>query len=212
VSVKDNALKSPETHATTSQGVSSLFMAAFAQSKNAMALVDERRRVIDANGAYIGLLGYERRAIIGRPMYRFVAGGPLVSPAEWKAALAAGRFTGEAGLLCANGDGVDVQWAATTEVVTGRQLILFVALSTSRWGMHFRRTVPRGDGSEMLSRREREIVRLVALGDTGPEIAEQLQIAHDTVRTHVRNAMGKLNARSRAHLVAKALGRGLVLD
>ena len=50
----------------------------------------------------------------------------------------------------------------------------------------------------------------MALGNTGPEIADQLQIAHDTVRTHVRNAMVKVDARSRAHLVAKALGQGLV--
>jgi DNA-binding CsgD family transcriptional regulator len=45
---------------------------------------------------------------------------------------------------------------------------------------------------------------------SGPEIADELQIAHDTVRTHVRNAMGKAGARSRAHLVAKAIGEGLV--
>jgi DNA-binding CsgD family transcriptional regulator len=212
MSVKNAPVASTETLAVTSEGVSGLFMAAFSQSKNAMALVDARRRLVDANGAYIGLLGYERRAIIGRPMYRFIVGGPLVSPEEWKVALAAGRFTGEAGLVCANGDGVAVQWAATTEVVTGRHLILFVALSTSRWGAHFRRAVPPEDGSQPLSQREREIVRLVAMGDTGPEIADQLQIGHHTVRTHVRNAMGKVNARSRAHLVAKALGSGLVLD
>ena len=57
-------------------------------------------------------------------------------------------------------------------------------------------------------RREREVVALVAMGATGREIAEELQIAHDTVRTHVRNAMTRLGARSRAHLVAKALGGG----
>jgi DNA-binding CsgD family transcriptional regulator len=45
-------------------------------------------------------------------------------------------------------------------------------------------------------------------GATGREIPEELQIAHDTVRTHVRNAMDRLGARSRAHLVAKALGGG----
>lgn len=50
----------------------------------------------------------------------------------------------------------------------------------------------------------------VALGETGPEIAAELGFAHDTVRTHVRNAMSKLGAPSRAHLVAKALGEALV--
>jgi PAS domain S-box-containing protein len=189
-----------------------LFSAAFAHSRNAMVLVDGRRRQVDANGAYVKLLGYERQAIVGRPIYRFVAGGPLASPAEWKDALASGQFTGETELLCAHGGRVAVQWAATTEVVTGRYLVLFVALSTSRWGPRFRRTMPAERESGMLSRREREVVRLVALGSTGPEIADELHIAHDTVRTHVRNAMDKLGARSRAHLVAKALGNGLVLD
>jgi DNA-binding CsgD family transcriptional regulator len=48
------------------------------------------------------------------------------------------------------------------------------------------------------------------MGATGPEIAEDLHISHDTVRSHVRNAMTKLGARSRAHLVAKALAAGLI--
>ena len=78
------------------QGLPDLFKAAFTQSKNAMALVDERRRLIDVNGAYIVLLGYQRQAIIGRPVYRYVAGGPLLSPVAWRRALAAGRFSGDA--------------------------------------------------------------------------------------------------------------------
>ena len=54
-------------------------------------------------------------------------------------------------------------------------------------------------------------MRLVALGDTGPEIAAELQISHNTVRTHVRNSMQRVGARSRAQLVAKALGEGHAL-
>jgi PAS domain S-box-containing protein len=191
------------------EGASQLFAAAFAQSKNAMALVDEDRRITDANAALISLIGYVRVALIGEPVYRFVAGGPVLSPAEWAAALREGKFTGTAEVICADGNRVAAQWAATTEVVTGRQMTLFVALSISRWGAHFRRAGPSQE-PRGLSAREREIVSLVALGNTGPEIADQLQIAHDTVRTHVRNAMVKADARSRAHLVAKALGTGVV--
>jgi PAS domain S-box-containing protein len=194
---------------TTEAGTSTLFAAAFGQSKNAMALVDADRRLVDVNGAFVRVLGYERKALIGQPIRRLVDGGPLLSEPEWKAALAEGRHAGEAKLLCALGERVAVQWASTTEVVTGRQLTLVVALSTSRWGARFRRAEPSGE-SQALSGREREVVRLVALGYTGPEIADQLQIAHDTVRTHVRNAMVKVGARSRAHLVAKAFGQGLV--
>jgi len=107
---------------------------------------------------------------------------------------------------------VGVQYGATPEEVTGRRLVLVVALSTSRWGRHFRRDVDVILQSGRLSAREREIVRMVALGKTGPEIADELHLAHDTVRTHVRNAMTKVGARSRAHLVAKALGEGHILD
>jgi PAS domain S-box-containing protein len=194
-------------------GWSGLFSAAFRQSRNAMALLDERRRHVDANGAYLKLVGRRRDEIIGRPIYEFVPGGrPQMSPAEWAAALAAGEFTGESEALSADGTHIAVQWAATTEVVTGRRLVLFVALSTSRWGKRFRRAVSPEQEPGTLSEREREIVRHVAHGSSGPEIAEELGIAHDTVRTHVRNAMTKVGARSRAHLVAKALGEGHALS
>ena len=193
-------------------GWSALFESAFKQSKNPMALVDEERRHVDANGAYLKLLGYTRGAVIGTPVYAFVADGPLASPEEWDAAMASGRFTGETDLVCANGGRVSVQWGASVEVVTGRRLVLFVVLSSSRWGQRFRRPLSIEPEPRALTRREREIVRLVAHGSSGPEIAGELHIAHDTVRTHVRNAMTKLGARSRAHLVAKALGDGLTLE
>ncbi len=189
-----------------------LFASAFKQSRNAMALVDGERHFVDVNGAYLRLFGYRRRELIGQPVFRFVIDGPLASRAEWKAMLATGQFTGEADLRAADGGTVSVQWAATVEVVTGRQLVLLVALSTSTWGSRFRRATPFEPAAGALSRREREIVRLVALGNTGPEIADELHISHDTVRTHARNAMLKVGARSRAHLVAKVLGDGLMFE
>jgi PAS domain S-box-containing protein len=189
-----------------------LFGAAFVQSRNAMALLDGRRRVVDVNGAYLKLLGYRREQVIGRPVYQFVIGGPKFSDAEWEGAVRSGEFTGDVEVRTADEGKVAVQFAATVEVVTGRHLILFVALTTSRWGPRFRRTVPPQERPAMLSAREREIVRLVALGNSGPEIAEELRIAHDTVRTHARNAMTKVGARSRAHLVAKAIAEGHVFN
>jgi PAS domain S-box-containing protein len=120
-------------------GWSGLFARAFAQSRNPMALVDDERVYVDVNGAHVRLMGYRRDALLGRHLYDFVAGGPLASPAQWAAALKAGDFTGEADLLCADGSTAAVQWAAGTEIVTGRRLVLFVALNTSRWGAHYRR-------------------------------------------------------------------------
>jgi PAS domain S-box-containing protein len=194
-----------------SDGWSSLFASAFAHSRNAMLLVDEDRTVVSVNDAALRLLGRTRRGVMGERLRTFVADGPLASEDQWNAWLAAGRFSGEVDLMRPDGTPVAVQWGASTELVTGRRLVLFVCLGTSRWGRRFRREPPLDEPDFELTAREREIVRLVALGHTAREIGDELHISHDTVRTHVRNAMEKLHARSRAHLVAKAVAGGLVL-
>jgi two-component system response regulator NreC len=61
-----------------------------------------------------------------------------------------------------------------------------------------------------LTQREREVLRLVALGHTNPEIAELLHLSVRTVETHRANLQGKLGVSSRAELVRHALERGLV--
>ena len=186
-------------------GWSALFSSAFRHSRNAMILLDGQRRIVDANAAMVQLVGRARPELVGRPVADLLTTGPLATEEEWQAWLNAGKFTGEATMRHADGGAVTVQWGAATEVATGRRLVLVVALHTSRWGSRFRRTPDNRGDPRALSAREREVVRLVALGWTGPEIADALGIAHDTVRTHVRNAMDKTGARSRAHLVAKTM-------
>ena len=56
-----------------------------------------------------------------------------------------------------------------------------------------------------LSAREREILGLLANGFSNPDIAKRLFISPETVRTHVRNAMTKLEADTRTQAVALAL-------
>jgi PAS domain S-box-containing protein len=177
-----------------------------------MVLLDGARRHVDFNGAYLRLTGYQPSQLLGRPVYEFVVGGPVMSEAEWNAALARGDFSAEGEMIRFDGTTVAAQVAATAEIVTGRRLVLFVALNTSRWGRRFRPLAPTEEKPRQLSRREREVVRLIALGSTSPEISEELGIAHETVRTHARNAMVKVGARSRAQLVARALGAGLIFE
>jgi DNA-binding NarL/FixJ family response regulator len=59
-----------------------------------------------------------------------------------------------------------------------------------------------------LSGREREIMSLLAEGLTGEEVADRLFLSAETVKTHVRNAMSKLEARNRVHAIAIALRQG----
>jgi DNA-binding CsgD family transcriptional regulator len=69
----------------------------------------------------------------------------------------------------------------------------------------------RGQGAP-LSGREREILSLLAAGESGAQIAEALVLSPETVRTHIRNAMSKLGASSRAQAVALAFQRNEIGD
>ena len=60
----------------------------------------------------------------------------------------------------------------------------------------------------VLSPREREVLDLLAKGLNGEEVATRLVLSPETVRTHVRNAMDKLDANTRVHAVAIALRQG----
>jgi DNA-binding CsgD family transcriptional regulator len=58
-----------------------------------------------------------------------------------------------------------------------------------------------------LTRREREILGLLAEGMSGAQIAAKLVLSPETVRTHVRNAMAKLGASTRSQAVVIAMQR-----
>ena len=60
----------------------------------------------------------------------------------------------------------------------------------------------------VLSPREREVLDMLAKGMTGEQVAVELSLSPETVRTHVRNAMDKLEAHTRVHAVAIALRQG----
>ena len=70
---------------------------------------------------------------------------------------------------------------------------------------------PRGPVDE-LSPREREVLRLLALGYTNQEIAEMLVVSVRTVESHRAHVMTKLRAGSRAAMVRHALAAGLLDD
>jgi DNA-binding NarL/FixJ family response regulator len=61
-----------------------------------------------------------------------------------------------------------------------------------------------------LTQREREVLRLLADGLRNEEIGKQLFISPETVRTHVRKAMDKLDADTRTQAVAEAIRKHLI--
>ena len=69
---------------------------------------------------------------------------------------------------------------------------------------------PMADKTPTLTQREREVLRLLADGLSNEEIGKQLFISPETVRTHVRKAMTKLEADTRTQAVAIALRQSII--
>ena len=67
-----------------------------------------------------------------------------------------------------------------------------------------------GDDAPVLSPREREVLRMIAEGHSGPAIAARLQIGTATVKTHTQNVYDKLGVSERAAAVAVAMRRKLL--
>ncbi|OLO05814.1 response regulator [Salinicola socius] len=65
-------------------------------------------------------------------------------------------------------------------------------------------------GAEPLSRREVEVLRWIAQGDSNKAIARRLGLTEETIKAHVKNLIAKLNAGNRTHAVAIALRRGII--
>jgi DNA-binding NarL/FixJ family response regulator len=72
-------------------------------------------------------------------------------------------------------------------------------------------TVPRGDlGTADLTEREQEVLRLMARGMSNAEIANDLYLSVETIKSHVRGILSKLDARDRIQAVITAYETGFV--
>lgn len=69
---------------------------------------------------------------------------------------------------------------------------------------------PERDPHDGLSEREREVLRLIAMGKTSGEIAVDLALSPHTVQSHRDHIMAKLDLHSKAALVRYAISKGLI--
>ncbi|HKG10727.1 MAG TPA: response regulator transcription factor [Gaiellaceae bacterium] len=67
-----------------------------------------------------------------------------------------------------------------------------------------------GKGDDMLTAREREILQLLADGMSNADVAAKLFISQETVKSHVRHILTKLEADTRTHAVAIALREAII--
>jgi PAS domain S-box-containing protein len=176
-----------------------------------MSLIDEDRILVKVNPAKADFLRYSPEELEGKPLEHIVVPEQRAAVKRaWQRAAEqeANKFNGEYDVLRGDGERLRVHYAAERADVNGRLLFVYLELGAepSEDGHAETRTGMTG----ALTEREREVVQLIALGSTGPEIAGELVLSHDTVRTHVRNAMEKTGAKTRAQLVAMVLGERLL--
>jgi DNA-binding CsgD family transcriptional regulator len=166
-----------------------------------MAILDDERRFADANVAACLHLRQPVSTLRGTLVDDLVAPELLAElPGTWDRFLADGVQSGDYALRLPDGTPLTVDYSAAAHILPG---------------LHFCAWLPAEEEDapqqgRPVSEREREVLRLVAQGASVDEIAHQLMISSNTVRTHLRNTRQKLGAASRAHAVALAYGTGLL--
>jgi DNA-binding CsgD family transcriptional regulator len=192
------------------------FWSVFDQTQIPIALVDRERRYVKVNDACVELYKTPREEILGSLAGRtVVADDGSASDAKWAELLRTNELYGEDIVTHVNGSRMHVSYAAHATTLNGRWLALIVTLSARVQpdGAELIGTAPiesSNGASSKLTDREREVVRLVALGSTTRQIAADLHLSPDTIRSHVRNSMAKIGAHTRAQLVALVLADGLI--
>lgn len=96
--------------------------------------------------------------------------------------------------------------SAVLDCARGRDVVT-ASLTSGLAGEIRKRAQPAGPS---LSTREREVLRMIASGQSVPAIAKELFLAPSTVKTHVQRLYEKLGVGDRAAAVAEAMRRGLL--
>jgi DNA-binding CsgD family transcriptional regulator len=123
-----------------------------------------------------------------------------VIPEAWRSFVASGEYAGSRASIRVEGTDVPADFVARLEFLDEHRLAIHVALADG--ATPDGRVLSGSPQIRLLTARERAVIALIATGRETPQIAQVLGVSPATVRTHVRNAMVKLGARTRAQLVA----------
>lgn len=171
----------------------------------AVFVTDERGSFVAANKYACDMLGHERDELLGMTMSEVAMGGDVPPPLE------DGSGVGIAPLRRGDGGTVIVRYEVRALNGGGRGFAVWVATPRHVSGLSaVEARSPRARDHGRLSKRETEILQLMADGLENDAIARELYISTETVKTHVRRILQKLGAHSRTYAVAVGLRRALV--
>lgn len=175
-----------------------LYRAVFENAPDAILLMDDERRYLDGNRAARTFLGVSREELRRHRVADFTAPHALPDLDRiWTMLMRTGVLEGRFPLRLANGLERTVAFHAVARILPGRHMTSLRLADEA----HARLVSP----PQNLTAREREILTHVARGSSARQIAEAASLSPETVRTHLRNAMRKLDASSRPHAVALAI-------
>jgi PAS domain S-box-containing protein len=203
--LRDQRVISGEAFATEAEavqaarrGLDDQFRALFQHSPDAIVINDEQGRFIDANIAACELYELTVDELRRRTIFELVP--PDLEDklrAFWRDLRAPGQVRGEPRTTIKIGAHHRVELRTKAHFVPGRHVTILRS-----------RNPLRSVAQPLLTPRERDVFRLLAHGFTSREIAEQLFVSIETVRTHVQNALARLGAKTRAQAIAISLERG----
>jgi PAS domain S-box-containing protein len=216
--------RSPSSEATTPDGETPLvdWLRRF-RSAEALYVSDGRQRIVAWSPEAEALFGRSAAEVLGRPCYEVMAGrepgGHPVCRRNCRVVTNArrGRPTASYEIVARRGDGEAVTVRSTIILAPpgsgGTPFLLHLvhpgeaAPVSARGSERLRHRLTEGDVPPLpqpLSRRELEVLRLLASGRTTVEIADLLGISRFTARNHIAAVQRKLGARSRVEAVVLA--------
>jgi PAS domain S-box-containing protein len=175
-----------------------------------MVMVDARRRYVEVNRAARLAFRFSLEEM------RTFAIDDLTPPhldrdleQAWARLLDTGCVAGRYQVAGRDGSWLDIVYCSLADVVPGLHLIAF---APADWPAHELDPVEddHPDASASLTLRELEVLALAAEGHSGPELAQELVLSPATVNTHFKNIYRKLEVRTRAAAVAKAMRLGVI--
>jgi DNA-binding CsgD family transcriptional regulator len=186
-----------------------------------MLIADDEQRWVTANDAACELLGLGREEIPWRTIGDVTpASGRRRLTDQWRAFLSSGAAEGWYQLQTPDRGPVPVEFSAIANVVAGRHLMVFTTpddasvaegLAGSAREAAWTPVAAEGIRPVRLTRRESEVMTLIAAGGHSDDIALRLFLSSETIKSHAQNAMTKLGAHTRAHAVAIALVTGKII-
>jgi DNA-binding CsgD family transcriptional regulator len=170
-----------------------------------MVVADDTRRYVAANPAACLLLRLPEEEVLQLRIEELTPPENRAQVATlWDAFMGDGVQEGTFELMMPDGARLEVDYSATANVEPGRHLsiLMFPPAGANDTGQG----APKR--SALLTKREREVLGMIAMGRGSLGIAAELGLSASTVETHVRHCLDKLGARNRAHAIALGLQAG----